>query len=136
MQSIDAPDEFTGGVVLVSHDSRLISRVCEDEEKSEIWVVEIGTVKTLPESFEEYKEELQREIKAEVDSWFGSAHVMSWYFKSHNALFLGSCCVCTQLDMSNKTDASLFIFLSQYLWWLVVSWHSMLCTKLEVTTMN
>ena len=68
MQSIDAPDEFTGGVVLVSHDSRLISRVCEDEEKSEIWVVEIGTVKTLPESFEEYKEELQREIKAEVDS--------------------------------------------------------------------
>ena len=67
MQSIDAPDEFTGGVVLVSHDSRLISRVCEDEEKSEIWVVEIGAVKTLPESFE-YKEKLQREIKAEVDS--------------------------------------------------------------------
>ncbi|KAJ6323321.1 hypothetical protein OIU77_013027 [Salix suchowensis] len=36
----DALDEFTGGVVLVSHDSRLISRVCEDGEKSEIWVVE------------------------------------------------------------------------------------------------
>ncbi|OWM64583.1 ABC transporter F family member 4 [Punica granatum] len=71
MQSIDALadalDEFTGGVVLVSHDSRLISRVCEDEEKSEIWVVEDGTVKTFPGTFEEYKEELQREIKAEVD---------------------------------------------------------------------
>ncbi|XP_044486559.1 ABC transporter F family member 4-like [Mangifera indica] len=71
MQSIDALadalDEFSGGVVLVSHDSRLISRVCEDEEKSEIWVVENGTVLSFPGSFEEYKEELQREIKAEVD---------------------------------------------------------------------
>ncbi|KAK7843200.1 abc transporter f family member 4 [Quercus suber] len=69
MQSIDALadalDEFTGGVVLVSHDSRLISRVCEDEEKSEIWVVENGTVRNFPGTFEEYKEELQREIKSE-----------------------------------------------------------------------
>ncbi|KAJ8773459.1 hypothetical protein K2173_004289 [Erythroxylum novogranatense] len=71
MQSIDALadalDEFTGGVVLVSHDSRLISRVCEDEERSEIWVVDDGTVSTFPGTFEEYKEELLREIKAEVD---------------------------------------------------------------------
>ncbi|KAI3421651.1 uncharacterized protein J3R85_012005 [Psidium guajava] len=71
MQSIDALadalDEFTGGVVLVSHDSRLISRVCDDEERSQIWVVEDGTVKFFPGTFEEYKEELQREIKAEVD---------------------------------------------------------------------
>lgn len=71
MQSIDALaealEEFTGGVVLVSHDSRLISRVCEDEEKSEIWVVEEGTVSKFPGSFEEYKEDLLREIKAEVD---------------------------------------------------------------------
>lgn len=71
MQSIDALadalDEFTGGVVLVSHDSRLISRVCEDEEKSMIWVVEDGTVRTFPGSFDEYKEELLKEIRAEVD---------------------------------------------------------------------
>lgn len=71
MQSIDALgdalEEFTGGVVLVSHDSRLISQVCEDEEKSQIWVVENGTVRTFPGTFEEYKEELQKEIKAEVD---------------------------------------------------------------------
>ncbi|KAK9747741.1 hypothetical protein RND81_02G012500 [Saponaria officinalis] len=71
MQSIDALadalDEFTGGVVLVSHDSRLISRVCEDDERSQIWVVDNGTVEFFPGSFEEYKEELQREIKAEVD---------------------------------------------------------------------
>lgn len=63
----DALDEFTGGVVLVSHDSRLISRVCAEEEKSQIWVVEDGTVNFFPGTFEEYKEDLQREIKAEVD---------------------------------------------------------------------
>ncbi|KAK9032638.1 hypothetical protein V6N11_056896 [Hibiscus sabdariffa] len=71
MQSIDALadalDEFTGGVILVSHDSRLISRVCEDEEKSQIWVVDNGTVNTFPVTFEDYKDELQREIRAEVD---------------------------------------------------------------------
>ncbi|KAJ7192683.1 hypothetical protein O6H91_Y520200 [Diphasiastrum complanatum] len=71
MQSIDALadalDEFTGGVVLVSHDSRLISRVCEDEEISEIWLVENGVVRRYPGSFEEYKTELIKEIVAEVD---------------------------------------------------------------------
>ncbi|KAI5684485.1 hypothetical protein M9H77_05713 [Catharanthus roseus] len=71
MQSIDALadalDEFTGGVVLVSHDSRLISRVCDDEEKSEIWVVENGTVEQFPGSFEDYKDDLLKEIRAEVD---------------------------------------------------------------------
>ncbi|KAL1290197.1 hypothetical protein HN51_058608 [Arachis hypogaea] len=71
MQSIDALadalDEFTGGVVLVSHDSRLISRVCEDEERSQIWVVEDGTVRTSVGTFDDYKNELMKEIKAEVD---------------------------------------------------------------------
>jgi ATP-binding cassette subfamily F protein 2 len=46
MQSIDAladaVDQFSGGVVLVSHDSLLISRVCDDEGRSWIWVVEMG----------------------------------------------------------------------------------------------
>ncbi|KAJ1288010.1 hypothetical protein BS78_02G055500 [Paspalum vaginatum] len=71
MQSIDALadalDEFTGGVVLVSHDSRLISRVCEDEQKSEIWVVEDGTVKKYDGTFEDYKDELMEEIRKEVE---------------------------------------------------------------------
>ncbi|KAI3967076.1 hypothetical protein MKW92_010507 [Papaver armeniacum] len=63
----DALDELTGGVVLVIHDSRLISRVCEDEEKSQIWIIENGTVESFPMMFDEYKEDLQKEIKAEVD---------------------------------------------------------------------
>jgi len=71
MQSIDALadalDEFTGGVVLVSHDSRLISRVCEDEQRSEIWVVEDGMVKKYDGTFEDYKDELMEEIKKEVE---------------------------------------------------------------------
>ncbi|CAN7101404.1 unnamed protein product, partial [Brassica rapa subsp. narinosa] len=71
MQTIDALadalDGFKGGVVLVSHDSRLVSRVCQDEEKSEIWVVKNGTVTFFQGTFEEYKEELKIEIKAEVD---------------------------------------------------------------------
>ena len=41
--------------------------MCADDERSEIWVVENGTVSSFPGSFEEYKEELQREFEAEVD---------------------------------------------------------------------
>ncbi|KAL6538122.1 ABC transporter F member 4 [Orobanche gracilis] len=71
MQSIDALadalDGFTGGVVLVSHDSRLISRVCDDEERSQIWVVEDGTVRNFDGTFEDYKDDLLREIKTEID---------------------------------------------------------------------
>ena len=71
MQSIDALadalDEFSGGVVLVSHDARLISRVCEVEEYSEVWVVEDGSVRKYPGSFDDYKKELTEEIRAEVD---------------------------------------------------------------------
>ncbi|KAJ4845234.1 hypothetical protein Tsubulata_003838 [Turnera subulata] len=58
MESIDALadalHEFTGGVVLVSHDSRLISRVRDDEETSQIWVVRNGTVTSYPGTFDEY----------------------------------------------------------------------------------
>ncbi|KAI3862071.1 hypothetical protein MKX03_001514 [Papaver bracteatum] len=70
MKSIDALanalNEFTGGVILVTHDSRLISQVCNDEEDSEIWVVENGTIEAFPWTFDEYKKELHREIKDEA----------------------------------------------------------------------
>ncbi|ESQ45015.1 hypothetical protein EUTSA_v10011003mg [Eutrema salsugineum] len=53
-----ALDEFTGGVVLVSHEPGLVSLVCKNVDKSEIWVVEDGTVTVFPGSYEEYKENL------------------------------------------------------------------------------
>ncbi|XP_048552577.1 ABC transporter F family member 4-like [Triticum urartu] len=72
MQSIDALadalDKFKGGVVLVSHDSRLISRVCQDEQRSQIWVVQDGTVSKYDATFEDYKDELTEEIRQEAFS--------------------------------------------------------------------
>ncbi|KAM0053604.1 putative ABC transporter, AAA+ ATPase domain, P-loop containing nucleoside triphosphate hydrolase [Helianthus debilis subsp. tardiflorus] len=62
----DALDEFTGAVVLVSRDSKLVSRVCNVEEKSHIWVVGNGSVEEFDGTFADYKEELLNEIRAEV----------------------------------------------------------------------
>jgi len=40
MQSIDAlcdaVEEFTGGVVVISHDSQLLSKLCADDERSQV----------------------------------------------------------------------------------------------------
>ncbi|CAH2038854.1 unnamed protein product [Thlaspi arvense] len=47
---------FKGGVVLVSHDSRLVSQVCHKEGKSQIWVVQDdGTVTLFPGTFNDYQ---------------------------------------------------------------------------------
>ncbi|GJV75039.1 ABC transporter F family member 4-like protein [Tanacetum coccineum] len=64
----DALVEFSGGIVVVSHNSRLVSRVCEDQEKSEIWEVDNGRVERFDGSYEEYEENLMKEIRVEVEN--------------------------------------------------------------------
>jgi len=53
----DAINNFNGGVVLVSHDFRLISQVAE-----EIWVCENGTVTKWDGTIESYKEKLRQDV--------------------------------------------------------------------------
>eukprot|EP00878_Enallax_costatus_P012163 GHUV01012701.1.p1 GENE.GHUV01012701.1~~GHUV01012701.1.p1 ORF type:complete len:619 (+),score=239.98 GHUV01012701.1:878-2734(+) len=71
MQSIDALcdalDEFQGGVVVISHDSQLLSRLCADEERSEVWIVDDGKITFYNGDFNDYRNELVREINAELD---------------------------------------------------------------------
>lgn len=71
MQSIDALadalEDYEGGVVIISHDSRLLSRVCDDAERAEVWIVENGMVEQYDGDFEDYKSELIKEIAAELD---------------------------------------------------------------------
>jgi len=59
--------QFEGGVVVISHDSQLLSRVCDDAERSEVWLVEDGEVERYDGYFEEYKNELVKEIADEMD---------------------------------------------------------------------
>ena len=71
MQSIDALadalEEFEGGVVIISHDSRLLSTVCDDTERAEVWIVENGEVEQYDGDFDDYKNELIKEIATELD---------------------------------------------------------------------
>ena len=48
-----------GGVILVSHDERLIRMVCK-----ELWVCSGGTVSALEGGFDEYKAIVRKEIEA------------------------------------------------------------------------
>jgi len=62
MECIDglarAINNFEGGLVLVSHDFRLIGQVAK-----EIWVCDHKTIKTYPGSIQDYKADLARENK-------------------------------------------------------------------------
>ncbi|XP_064599054.1 ATP-binding cassette sub-family F member 3-like [Liolophura sinensis] len=53
-----ALEKFQGGVVLVSHDERLIRMVC-----TEMWVVRGGTVRSLEGGFDEYKKSVEEELE-------------------------------------------------------------------------
>lgn len=50
--------KFQGGVVLVSHDERLIRMICK-----ELWVVKDGTVKSLDGGFDEYRNIVEKELE-------------------------------------------------------------------------
>jgi ATPase subunit of ABC transporter with duplicated ATPase domains len=55
IESVDALakalEDFPGGIVLISHDERLITSVC-----NELWVVADGTVEVFDGEFEDYKQ--------------------------------------------------------------------------------
>lgn len=55
-----ALNKFRGGVVLVSHDERLIRMVCK-----ELWVCETGRVHRVEGGFDEYKDILQEQFRRE-----------------------------------------------------------------------
>ena len=71
MQSIDALSEalaaFEGGVVVISHDAQLLQRVCDDDERAEVWLVENGGVEKFDGYFEDYRDSLLKEISAELE---------------------------------------------------------------------
>uniref|UniRef100_R4FQH0 ATP-binding cassette sub-family F member 3 n=1 Tax=Rhodnius prolixus TaxID=13249 RepID=R4FQH0_RHOPR len=52
-----AINKYTGGVILVSHDERLIRMVCR-----ELWVCGASTVKSLEGGFDQYREIVEREL--------------------------------------------------------------------------
>lgn len=52
-----AINEFTGGLILVSHDERLIRMVCK-----ELWVCGEGTVRSIEGGIDEYKQIILNEL--------------------------------------------------------------------------
>jgi len=67
LESIDALGEaindYEGGVVIVSHDSRLI---CETE--CQLWVVEEQTINEIDGGFDDYRDEILKELGEEINA--------------------------------------------------------------------
>ena len=55
---IEALNAFTGGVLVVSHDSRLLSMVCD-----EIFVVKDGAVTQYQDDFASYRKKLLQDMR-------------------------------------------------------------------------
>lgn len=58
---IDAINEFNGGIVVVTHDARLI-----EECECNLWVVEKEKVTNWTAGFEDYKENLLNEMEQKM----------------------------------------------------------------------
>jgi ATP-binding cassette subfamily F protein 3 len=54
----EALNKFTGGVMLVSHDERLIQLVCK-----ELWLCRNGTVKSIDGGYEQYRKLIEEELE-------------------------------------------------------------------------
>ena len=52
---------------MISHDSQLLQTICDDEERSEVWIVDDGKITQYGGDFEDYKADLIKEIAAEID---------------------------------------------------------------------
>jgi ATP-binding cassette, subfamily F, member 3 len=62
METIEALGEaiqkYQGGVILVSHDERLIQLTCK-----ELWLCRGGTIKSIKGGYEEYRRQIEKEIE-------------------------------------------------------------------------
>ena len=56
-------DIIKGGVIIVSHDSRLI---CETE--CQLWVVEDQTINEIDGGFDDYRSEILKELGEEINA--------------------------------------------------------------------
>ena len=94
MQSIDAlgdaVEAFEGGVVVISHDAQLLERVCADETKAQVWVVEDGKVAATAGDFEDYRAALVAEIAAEMEADDAAAAAAEAASRARRAKSLGA----------------------------------------------
>ena len=59
---VDAVNEFNGGIVVVTHDQRLI-----EECDCDLWVVEKQSVTKWDEGFDDYKDTILRQLEEEME---------------------------------------------------------------------
>lgn len=60
MQDLKSTCVLQGGVILVSHDERLIRMVCK-----ELWICGSGSVSSIEGGFDEYRKIVEKELEAQ-----------------------------------------------------------------------